>query len=396
VRAWIATAIVCFFVLMPETMLVESWFFYSEPEMLLVALLFWGLARYASDRQRRDGWVFTASLAALVLLRSSWQALLVLVLVAMVWRMLRLGVAELAAIAAVPIVLVAAWSVKNVVVFGSWSTTSWLGMNLSYVAHAGVGDHECRRLEAEGHVSPIACERAFGKPAEYAAYFHHLPHYGVRAADDWYKSTGQPNYNATLYAAVSSRYQHDAITLLRRGGLAAITHAEAAAYTVWAEPGDDLLQLRAIRAPIARYADWFDRVLLLRPVASGWNDPARFTASAGGFPVGEALGSVSYTILAMVVLAVGGGVAGWRRGALPVRCVCAVGVIVLVYSVVVGNALDYRENNRFRVEASPVVVVLGAVAAERIVRRAAGRRYRRTRPDPTSGRTSPTASGAPG
>ena len=32
------------------------------------------------------------------------------------------------------------------------------------------------------------------------------------------------------------------------------------------------------------------------------------------------------------------------------RCVCAVGLVLLGYSVVIGNALDFRENNRFRVE----------------------------------------------
>ena len=46
------------------------------------------------------------------------------------------------------------------------------------------------------------------------------------------------------------------------------------------------------------------------------------------------------------------------------RCVCVAGLIVVGYSTLVGNGLDYRENNRFRVETAPVVLVLGALGAE--------------------------------
>ena len=367
VRNGLATAFVCVFVLMPETLLVESWFFYTQLEMLLLALMFWGLARFASSRTTADGLCYTAILGALVLLRSSFHVVLMVLLIVIVWRQLRFDGRKLAAIAAVPLVVVGAWSVKNVVVFDSWSNSTWVGMNLSYLAHAGVTEPRCHELEARHVVSPIACVRAFSPPSAYAAEFPHPHRYGVAATDDLLKSTGQPNYNASLYVDVAKRYQSDAIDLLRDAGVAGLARAEAAAYTVWAEPGDDLLQLRRARGPIAGYADWFDRLVLLRPVATGGNNPARFTADAGPFPVGDALGSISYTLLALFALALYGGLAGWRRGRAgdPVlRCVCVAGLIVVGYSTLVGNGLDYRENNRFRVETAPVVLVLGALGAE--------------------------------
>ncbi len=201
--------------------------------------------------------------------------------------------------------------------------------------------------------------------------------YGAAATDRLHKSTGQPNFNASLYIDVASQYQHDSIELLRHGGAQAVARAELAAYTMWAEPGDDSLQLEKVRAPISEYADWFDRLVLLRPVATGWNDPARFTASAGPFPWGDALGSVSYTLLALFGFALYGGVAGWRRGrtgATGLRCFCTVAMTLLATSVLIGNALDYRENNRFRVEVAPVTLVLAAVGLELAMRRRASRR----------------------
>jgi len=388
VRAWLAAGFVCVFVLMPETLLVESWFFYTQLEMLGLALILWGLARFASSRSTTDGLIFTVSLGALVLLRSSFHVLLMVLLIVIVWRQLRITPRKLAAIAAVPLILVGAWSVKNVAVFDSWSNSSWIGMNLSYVAHAGVTERRCHELVAEHAISPIACVRAFSRPSAYTARFPHPHRYGVAATDSLFKSTAKPNYNASLYLDVAKQYQHDAIDLLRDGGLGALTRAEAAAYTVWAEPGDDLLQLRRARAPIGGYADWFDRLVLLRPVATGWNDPARFTADAGAFPVGDALGSISYTLLALFVLAIYGGAAGWRRGRRgnPVLdCVCVAGLVLIGYSVVIGNALDYRENNRFRVETAPVVLVLGALGAELIWQRMRTRRRARDHCRPISG-----------
>jgi hypothetical protein len=351
---------------MPETLLVESWFFYTQLDMLLLALMLWGLARFAASRSAGDGLLFTVTLASLVLLRSSFHVLLMLVLLVLVFRQVRIGRPKLVAIATVPLVLVVAWSVKDAVLFDSWSSSSWLGMNVSYVAHAGVTDQRCRQLRSEHAVSSIACVRAFSGPATYSTRFPHPRVYGVAATDAPYKSTGQPNFNASLYLDVSKQLQRDSIRLLRDGGLGALVHAQAAAYTVWAEPGDDLLQLRRVRAPMSGYADWFDRLVLLRPVATGWNDPARFTANAGPFPMGDALGSISYTLLALFALALYGGFAGARGGKSdPVRrLVGIVGLVLVGYSVIVGNALDFRENNRFRVETAPVVLVLSALGAE--------------------------------
>lgn len=375
VRTWLGVVLVCAFVIAPETILTENWFFYTELEILVTALALYALARFASDRRIRDGVLFASCLAVLVLTRSSFHILLMVLVLVVVWRQLALSGRELATIALIPLVVAGAWSVKNVVVFDSWANSSWLGMNLSYIAHAGVSRADCQRLAADGRVSSFACGVAFRPPSAYTKYFPHPEHHGNAATDTLTKSTGQPNFNASLYAEVASRYQHDSIEMLRHGGAAAVARAEAAAYTVWAQPGDDSLQLRAVRRPIATYADWFDRLVLLRPVATGWNDPARFGASAGPFPWGEALGSISYTVLLLTAFALAGAVLAWRRRHDPaLRTVATVAAVLLGWSIVVGNALDYRENNRFRVEAAPLLLLLGAIGIELTVRAAAARR----------------------
>jgi hypothetical protein len=382
VRTRLAIGLVCAFLLAPETILTEHWFFYSQLQMLLSALALLGLARYTATRTTRDGMLFTASIGALVLLRSSFHIAVMVVVLIAVCRMLKVDARKFAAIAAVPLVLAGAWSVKNLVLFDSPTSSTWLGMNLSYLAQAGTTTAECRALVADRTVSSLACQRAFRRPEAYERAFPHPEEFGVDATDRVVKSTGQANFNASLYRDVASRLQHDSIELFREGGVGAVARAELAAYTVWAEPGDDSLQLRKVREPIAGYADWFDRLVLFRPTASGFKNPSRFGANAGAFPVGEALGSISYTLLGLFALALYGGVAGWRRGSRGVaaerddvmRTVCSVALGLLVFSVIVGNALDFRENNRFRVEAWPFTLVLAAVGAELLLRRLAARR----------------------
>jgi uncharacterized membrane protein required for colicin V production len=85
---------------------------------------------------------------------------------------------------------------------------------------------------------------------------------------------------------------------------------------------------------------------------------------------------VSYTVLALVGFAVYGLAVSWRRGQRNqvLRTVSTVAAILLAWSVVVGNALDYRENNRFRVEAGPLLLVLAAVGLEFAIRRIRNRR----------------------
>jgi hypothetical protein len=394
VRPWLAVLIVAVYLIAPETLLTENLFFYTQLQVLLSALLLFTLARFASSRRTADGVAFASSLAALVLLRSSFHIVLMLLLLVLVWRQLGIDPRRMAAIAALPLLVVAAWSVKNVAVFDSWTNSTWMGMNLSYIARAGVARSECEHLVAKNTVSVSACRTAFRGPVAYTRLFPHPTKYGAAATDRLYKSTGRPNFNASLYLDVASQYQHDSVELLRHGGLRAITRAELAAYTDWAEPGDDSLQLRKVRAPISGYADWFDRLVLLRPVATGWNDPARFTASAGAFPWGDALGSVSYTLLALFGFALYGAVAGWRRGRsdhAALRCVCTVATALLVWSVVLGNALDYRENNRFRVEAAPFALVLASLGIEFTIRHVANCRRRRSAPTTALPEPAPSA-----
>jgi hypothetical protein len=97
---------------------------------------------------------------------------------------------------------------------------------------------------------------------------------------------------------------------------------------------------------------------------------------------------VSYTILALTAFALAGFVLAWRRRHdVPLRTLATVAAVLLGWSIVVGNAFDYRENNRFRVEAAPLLLVLAAIGIELTIRAASARR--RARHDATMATPAP-------
>lgn len=120
------------------------------------------------------------------------------------------------------------WSIKNQVMFGSPSLSSWTGMNLLRATVPAVPLEDLERLHNEGNLSAVALQPSF---ADYAAYVHSVPpcesagEHSVlssptrRVPDEWqtglFKVSVVPNYNFVCYLAVYRQAGHDAWVLFR-------------------------------------------------------------------------------------------------------------------------------------------------------------------------------------
>jgi hypothetical protein len=145
---------------------------------------------------------------------------------------------------------------KNGTVAGSFSTSSWLGMNLARVTTVRLPP----ALRAQ--LSPVAQVAPFAPAAEYLQHLA-LERTGVRALDDAHKESGATNYNHLVYARASR--------VLVQDDLRAIALAPGAAFTGWAvawaqffRPSDEWPFLAANRERMAAWADFWDRVILLQ------------------------------------------------------------------------------------------------------------------------------------
>ena len=387
IRTWLAVVVVGLFVLSPTAILFESWFFYSQLQMLLVALVLLGAARFAEHRRVADGLLLTGAFAALVLLRSLYPVWLMVAFVALVWLLLRLDVRKVLAVAAVPLVVALAWNVKNEVIFGRFGSSSWQGMSLWRVALAGVPGEEITALHRQGEIDALSKLPSFGGPSLYRGAVT-SDHYGVAATDRLFKHNGAVNFNAALYLKVSDRFQHDALTALWHDGIHGIARAEVAAYALWNQSGDSYLYRNPDFRALGAYGSWFDRVVLLHYQGSSYSDPLRFALNSPTrlhhSLLVEILESVSPTVLALQLLAVVGGVIGWRRGRakrdVVMVTVVATTLLVFVWTMVVSNLAEFGENARFRTEIWPAIIVPAALALEFAIQHRARRRAQASLP----------------
>ena len=204
--------------------------------------------------------------------------------------------------------------------------------------------------------------------------------FGTPATDAWFKANGQPNYNNTAYIDLARQSQRDVATAFWRYPSRSL-RSQLAAHVLWLEPADDHLLLRENRTAIDTDADWFDRLVLVRLGRPGLNQPRRLSMSAPDLgldmhPFGqEALISISWTKLAMHVLAIAGGVATIRRGRRSGdrRLSAAWTFAVATYGVMMlaSNALEFGENMRFGYESMPALLLLCGIGLEAVVSRLA-------------------------
>jgi hypothetical protein len=239
-RWWIAAAVA---VVMFADPAVIGYEFYVAQEALVIPLLYgtlWAVVRYARGPSLgRLGWVLGLA-TTLVLSRALFHPLWMLGLVAVVVavRPPPGGRRKVLLVTALPFVLVVGVMAKNEVRFGTFSLSSWMGMNLSRVAVLPLGEERRTELVEEGVLSELALVPPFRKYAEYEPYVSECrSDHGTPVLDDPVKGDGNdkvvnPNFNATCYLPLYRQAQRDAVAAIR------------------AEPG---IYARTVRANVLAY-----------------------------------------------------------------------------------------------------------------------------------------------
>ncbi|HEV7763168.1 MAG TPA: hypothetical protein VGO78_29350, partial [Acidimicrobiales bacterium] len=103
---------------------------YEVPVACLLVTLFWLAQRHLE--QPRARWLVLIALTVTVaaLTRSLLHPVWVLALLGVLWLVRSVDRRQIAASLAVPLVLIGGWMLKNEIVFGTPTLTSWLGFNM--------------------------------------------------------------------------------------------------------------------------------------------------------------------------------------------------------------------------------------------------------------------------
>lgn len=360
--AAVATAL---FALSPAAVLFESYFFYTHLVMAGLALAAAALERYLATS--RWPWLAAmfAALAAVALTRTSFHLVWLAAIAIGLALLLRGRRATALALGAVALAVVGAWYAKNAVLFGRFTASSWVGMNLTRFVTNGLSDGEVAALVRSGRVSPVYYLSPFATVEEYASHVELPPPTGVPVLDEPRKAGGAPNYNHLVYLGLSERYGADSLRVLAEHPEIVVAN-QPDTWLLYFQPSSQYFHfIRAVFARSGLHGTNVDAV-------AGWE--RGFNAAVGlqfvdapserallGYHRPEfraaKLATASWTAVGgtLLVLVAGPWLAWRRRPDAPLVLFLWFNVL---YVAAVANTLEVGENQRFRFETEALWWVL--------------------------------------
>jgi hypothetical protein len=365
------------YVASPACVLYENWLFYTYPVtvLLLLAAFFW----QRSVRRGRfiDALLLFACGAALALTWSLFHLVWLVLLVVILILARRRGWRKAVAAAAVPVLVVVFWYGKNRVQVGDFTASTWFGLNFSKMTNSMLTAPERRALHGDGIISAVSLVPPFSGPGDYyGAVPRPLPR-GIPVLDQEVKPSGAPNFNNTIYLAVSRQYGRDALRVLAARP-AAYARGLAESYLIYFLPASAYLLLGNNAAHVkglasfasildGRFVYHFDRSLRQSQTAryylQGMLNTGWFLVLAYAFVLVFGLRHIFRS-------------SSLRTSLFPSLLFCWFNVAWMTF---VANGLEVGENNRFRFVTDPLVFAFLATAAATWLTRRAGRAQPATR-----------------
>jgi hypothetical protein len=348
---------------------------YEVPVALALVAAVWAVQRYLDD----PGTGRLVTLAAILTVGAATRSLLhplwVLGVLALVWLARSATRRQVLVSAAIPVVVLGGWVVKNQIVYDTPTLSSWDGFNMQRGIVASMSRDDVERDVRAGHVSSLALEYPWQRIDRYAEWTDGCrPVHGheVAAAIDKrpYDGAVWINYNYECYLPVYAQARSDALALVRRHpGRYVATRAPALIMSFDLVGTDD------------ERATWMDDLLLpLHLTAhhtidmSDWNLPF----------YGDTF-TLRYSLLLLALtlaLAGRGGVAAVRlvrqrrdrQSWSTAEVVWLVAAFSMLWVVVGGDLVEFGENSRFRASVDPLLLALPLAAMARLVSERWGRR----------------------
>jgi hypothetical protein len=206
---WVAAGIAGLYAISPQTVLLENWLFYDYPVTALLVGSVLALNWFVRSPSAWSGSAFFGLIAALVLTRSVFQ---------LAWVALAFAVAAVAcprwrllsAVAAAPLALVLLVYVKNLVLFGTFVTSSWYGMSLAQTTMPNISVSERAALVHRGDLSRLVLIYPFSPLRDFPHRWSFVSLRHVTVLDRAvYAPTERNNFNHSAYLGISAQYFRD-------------------------------------------------------------------------------------------------------------------------------------------------------------------------------------------
>ena len=354
-RQWVAVAISIWYILSPVTVIYENWYAYAYPLTAALCFSAYFLVRFIETGKPFDAILFSIPLALMSL---TWG------LFHLSWLIVCVGIGAFAFLnkrrikpalwLLLAVALVTIWYGKNAFVFGSFTASSWGGMNLSKIVTLHIPGEVRTKWIKEGLISDLGRLPPFRSPDTYLKYFPDTPTTGVPLLDEITYSTGFPNFHHLVYIQASDQQMQDAIQMiLLAPGQYARTLIRAA--YIFFHSASDYEHVAGIRTPIDRLDTAWNRLFY-----GQWKKGETFDELGSGSFL---FSHISWTLVIGYFFAfVVSSVYLWENHASIVSSPRLILVLFMLWNIlfvsVAGNMLDIGENNRFRFVIDPFILLL--------------------------------------
>jgi hypothetical protein len=349
-KPWVSACLVVWFMVSPATALYENLYFYTYPVAFILVLSALTLSKFLETENFWWGLGFFSLIASLCLIWAIFHLfwmMAVIFLVAVFYRNWR----KLATVSLVPLLLVTGWYAKNLLLFGTFAASSWVGMNLSHVTFLSPLTSQSVRdqLLKQGELSSYPVTEAFRPVENYDGLIPLPSPSGIPVLDESLKSTEAVNFNHSFYVELSKKMYGDAIHFMRVYPdlyLASVKQG----FSIYFHSSSDYLLLKD--KPTPQLESWWDRIFYGQ--ISGYNGDYSNRWKSNPIYVGW------WLVIAYVAATISGIklVITHDRSDRVFLAVVAFMTFTIIYFTLMANFLDLGENNRFRFTLDPLVLLL--------------------------------------
>lgn len=351
---------------------------YEMAAAVFLALVVRSIQRATQQHRPREVVWCTVWLTALVLTRSLYHPLVLVVIVAALCLSLRRHLTRriVAVVILIPLVAVGGWMAKNQALFGRPTLSTWTGMNLQRSTIPVVGAEALAALHADGSVSDVALIGPFRTYDEYRAAVppcaptHDHPALTVLGHDEpGYGFIS--NFNYECYLPVFDQAADDFWAVARAypgAWLDARIFSTKLTFATSNLPGESDSRVFRALDDIYRVARLDVRI---SEDTSSWSTPY-YAGRTDGFPVAVAVAALYLLIGVYAVRMLGCRVLARRRRVAPPPPIDAAMLAVVFltwYTVVVGVIAELGEQSRFRSMTDPIALTLGLIVIVRVAKR---------------------------
>jgi hypothetical protein len=360
----VAMLTTAWFIVSPGVVLFENLLIYEYPLLVMLLLATLALGRFVRTGKIVYAGTFFTALVLLAFTRSLFHLLwVVLVVAGCLWASRAANRSKSVwVLATLQVALVFGLFLKNYLLYGQFTSSTWLGVNLCTLTTHQLPDDLRQQLIRDGVISGASAVDAPASLRYYANYFHPVPKTGVPILDQDVDSTGRDNFNNLEYFQVYKYTAQDAKVVLKRYPQV-LAKSMAVAWFTYFFPTGDFPDFRVNRPKIFGWDRAFNVVFF-----GQWKDATdRKALRREGIGPGLILYMGTYLVIALPLLFGYGCWRWWRAWTITPRdraFLASLGFMLFNIFFVTGvaNTLSSFENNRYRFPLDGYFVTLLGMA----------------------------------